>query len=64
MNAKKEQALIQRINRRLDGLKVRACRKESRDFLHLGRFYMTDANNILVEQNVDLNKLLKDLRLT
>jgi hypothetical protein len=55
---------MQRINRLLDGLRVRACRHDSRDFLNLGRYYITDTNNLLRDHDVDLNQLSKKLGLT
>jgi len=64
MNAKKEQALIQRINRRLDGFRVRACRYDSREFLNWGRYYITDSNKLLRDHDVDLNQLAKELGIT
>ena len=64
MYAKKNQALMQRINRRLDGLRVRACRHDSREFLNLGRYYITDSNKLLRHHDVDLNQLAKELGLT
>ena len=64
MNAKNNQALMQRINRRLDGLRVRVCRHDSRDFLNLGRYHITDSSKLLRERNVDLNQLAKELGLT
>ena len=64
MNAKNNQALMKRINRRLDGLRVRVCRHDSRDFLNLGRYYITDSSKLLRERNVDLNQLAKELGLT
>lgn len=64
MYAKNNQALMQRINRRLDGLRVRACRHDSRDFLNRGRFYITDSDNHLLYHDVDLNQLAKELGLT
>ncbi len=64
MYAKNNQALMQRINRRLDGLIVRACRHDSRDFLNQGRYYITDSDNHLLYNDVDLNQLAKELGLT
>ncbi len=64
MYAKNNQALMQRINRRLDDLRVRACRHDSIDFLNLGRYYITDTNNLLRDHDVDLNQLAKKLGLT
>ena len=64
MYAKNNQALMQRINRRLDGLRVRGCRHDSREFLNWGRYYITDSNNFLHQQNLDLNQLAKELGLT
>ena len=64
MYAKNNQALMQRINRRLDGLRVRACRYDSREFLNWGRYYITDSDNHLLYHDVDLNQLAKELGLT
>jgi hypothetical protein len=64
MYANNNQALMQRINRRLDGLRVRACRYDSRDFLNRGRYYITDSNKFLRDIDVDLNQLAKELGLT
>jgi hypothetical protein len=64
MYANNNLALMQRINRRLDGLKVRACRHDSKEFLNLGRYYMTDSDNHLRDTDVDLNQLAKELGLT
>ena len=64
MYAKNNQALMQRINRRLDGLRVRACRHDSREFLNWGRYYITDTNNLLRDIDVNLNQLAKELGLT
>jgi hypothetical protein len=64
MYAKNNQALMQRINRRLDGLKVRVCRHDSREFLNWGRYYITDSNKLLRERDVDLTLLAKELGMT
>ena len=64
MYAKNNQALMQRINRRLDGLRVKACRHDSREFLNWGRYYISDSNKLLRERDVDLNQLAKELGLT
>jgi hypothetical protein len=64
MYAKNNHALMQRINRRLDGLRVRVCRHDSREFLSLGRYYITDSNKLLRHPDVDLNQLAKELGMT
>ena len=64
MYANNNQALMQRINRRLDGLRVRTCRHDSREYLNLGRYYITDSYDLLRGNDVDLNQLAKELGLT
>jgi len=59
-----EQALFNRLQRRLQaqGLQLRRCREDSRDFHNLGRFYAVDADlNCVHSTHVDLAGWLAEL---
>lgn len=53
-----ENALVRRINRRLQGSTVRRCPHSSRWFNELGRHYLVDPfNNVILEKDLDLQEL-------
>lgn len=57
-----EQALIKRINRRLDAYEQLHKARSERESLDLGDFFVIDHNrNIHIAQFVDLNKLAEEL---
>ena len=60
-----EQALFARLQRRLraQGLLLRRCREDSRDFHNLGRFYAVDADlNCVHSTHIDLADWLANLK--
>ena len=55
-----ENALVRRINRRLQGSTVRRCPYSSRWFNELGRCYLVDPfNNVILEKDIDLQEFSK-----
>ena len=58
-----QRGLIERIKRALrhDGLRLRTCRENSRSFNDLGRFYVVNDRNHLVESHLDLEEVARDL---
>jgi len=55
-----ENALIQRVNCRIDN-RVRRCPYDSRDFHELGRFYAVNDRNCIVDKDIDLEALARDV---
>ena len=56
-----EKSLVQRINRKLDGERLKLCRYDSPSFNELGRCYVIDDFNCLVSKGFDLEVYAKEL---
>lgn len=62
MKAISERALVARINRHLKGVEVvKTCRRESRWFQELGRFYAHNARNFVTQTDICLEELGHEL---
>jgi hypothetical protein len=61
MNDVIEKKLVQQINRRLDGERLKLCRYDSRSFNELGRYYVIDNYNCLVSKDIDIQDYAKEL---
>lgn len=62
MQAISERALVARINRHLKGVEVvKTCRRESRWFEELGRFYAHNARNFVTQTDICLEELGHEL---
>lgn len=61
MDDSKEQALFERLRRQLkrEGQQLHRCRVDSKSFLQLGRYYVTDDHNRLLAGHVDLAEWLE-----
>ncbi len=54
-----EKKLLQKINRKLDGERLKLCRHDSRSFSNLGRCYLVDSSNFLLATDIDLEEFDK-----
>jgi hypothetical protein len=61
MNDVIEKKLVQQINRRLDGERLKLCRYDSHSFNELGRYYVIDNYNCLVSKDIDIQDYAKEL---
>ena len=61
MNVFNEKSRVQRINRKLDGERLKLCRYDSRWINNLGRCYLIDNYNCLVASDIDLEDYAKEL---
>jgi hypothetical protein len=61
MNALNEKTIVQRINRKLDGERLKLCRYDSPLFNELGRCYVIDDFNCLVASDIDLEGYANEL---
>jgi hypothetical protein len=61
MNVLNEKSLVQRINRKLDGERIKLCRYDSRWINNLGRCYLIDNYNCLVASDIGLEDYAKEL---
>jgi hypothetical protein len=61
MNVLNEKTLVQRINRKLDGERLKLCRYDSPSFNELGRYYVIDNYNCLVSKDIDIQDYAKEL---
>ena len=61
MNILNEKSLVQRINRKLDGERLKLCRYDSHWINNLGRCYLIDNYNCLVASDIDLEDYAKEL---
>ena len=61
MNDVIEKKLVQQINRRLAGERLKLCRYDSRSFNELGRYYVIDNYNCLVSKDIDIQDYAKEL---
>jgi len=61
MNVLNEKSLVQGINRKLDGERLKLCRYDSPSFNELGRCYVIDNYNCLVASDIDLQDYAKEL---
>lgn len=62
MQAISERALVARINRHLKGAEVvKTCRRESRWFQELGRFYSHNERNFVTQTDIHLEELGREL---
>ena len=42
---------------------IRKCRESSKDFWSYGSYFMVDSSNCLVERDVDINEVAKQLKI-
>jgi hypothetical protein len=61
MNNLIEKNLVQQINRRLDGERLKLCRYDSHSFNELGRCYVIDNYNCLISKDIDIQDYAKEL---
>ena len=61
MNVLNEKSLVQGINRKLDGERLKLCRYDSPSFNELGRCYVIDNYKCLVSKDIGLEDYAKEL---